>query len=172
MIHERCEDIFCATNQILQIQRMSENNKSATQNADVAFQLRAISQQLELLSRTYKDLKDEVNSIKQQNSGADRRGNTVRMAVRNVRSDFEKFIDENADASEEDYDFTNKPMILLVYKEAYFNINDLDHIVPSVAISLLQEFDDVFPNDTPSGLPPLRGIKHQIDFVPGASIPN
>ena len=33
--------------------------------------------------------------------------------------------------------FTNKPMILLVYKEAYFNTNDLDHIVPSVAISLL-----------------------------------
>jgi hypothetical protein len=63
-------------------------------------------------------------------------------------------------------------MILLVYKEAYFNTNDLDHIVPSVAISLLQEFDDVFPNDTPSGLPPLRGIEHQIDFVPGASIPN
>ena len=32
--------------------------------------------------------------------------------------------------------FTNKPMILLVYKEAYFNTNDLDHIMPSVAISL------------------------------------
>jgi len=68
--------------------------------------------------------------------------------------------------------FTNKPMILLVYKEAYFNTNDLDHIVPSVAIALLQEFDDVFPDDTPSGLPPLRGIKHRIDFVPEASIPN
>jgi hypothetical protein len=63
--------------------------------------------------------------------------------------------------------FTNKPMILLVYKEAYFNTNDLDHIVPSVAISLLQEFDDVFPDDTLSGLPPLRGIEHQIDFVLG-----
>jgi hypothetical protein len=36
----RCEDIF--TNQILQIQRMSENNILATQNADVAFQLQAI----------------------------------------------------------------------------------------------------------------------------------
>jgi hypothetical protein len=46
--------------------------------------------------------------------------------------------------------FTNKPMNLLVYKEAYFNTNDLDHIVPSVAIALLQEFDDVFPDDTPS----------------------
>ena len=86
---------------------MSENNESATQNIDVAFQLRSIGQQLELLSRTYKDLKDEVNSIKQQNSGADRRGNTVRMAARNVRSDFEEFIDENADEGEDDYDFAS-----------------------------------------------------------------
>jgi hypothetical protein len=30
--------------------------------------------------------------------------------------------------------FTNKPMILLVYKEAYFNTNDLDHVVPNIAI--------------------------------------
>jgi len=44
--------------------------------------------------------------------------------------------------------------------------------VPSVAISLLQEFDDVFPDDTHSGLPPLRGIEHQIDFIPEASIAN
>jgi hypothetical protein len=63
--HERCEDIFCSTNQILQIQRMFENNKLMTQNANVAFQLQAIGQQLEFLSRTYKNIKDEVNSIKQ-----------------------------------------------------------------------------------------------------------
>ena len=69
--------------------------------------MRAIGQQLELLSRTYKDLKDEVNSIKQQNSGADRRGNTVCMAVRNVRSNFEEFVDENTDAGEDDYDFAS-----------------------------------------------------------------
>jgi hypothetical protein len=43
--------------------------------------------------------------------------------------------------------FTNKPMILLVYKEAYFNTNDLDSAIPSVAVSLMQEFDDVFPED-------------------------
>jgi seryl-tRNA synthetase len=86
---------------------MSENNKSATQNADIAFQLRAIGRQLELLFRTYKDLKNKVNSIKQQNSGADRRGNMVRMAVQNVRYDFEEFVDENVDTGEDDYDFAS-----------------------------------------------------------------
>jgi hypothetical protein len=30
----------------------------------------------------------------------------------------------------------------------------------------------VFPNDVPSGLPHIRGIEYQIDFVPSASIPN
>ena len=46
-------------------------------------------------------------------------------------------------------------MILLVYKEAYFNTNDLDFVIPSVAVSLMQEFDDVFSEDIPNGLPLL-----------------
>ena len=62
-----------------------------------------MGQQLELLSRTFKDLKDEVNSIKQQHNGAYRRGNTVRTVVRNNKSDFEEYVDENAD----DYDFVS-----------------------------------------------------------------
>uniref|UniRef100_A0A2N9IDV6 CCHC-type domain-containing protein n=1 Tax=Fagus sylvatica TaxID=28930 RepID=A0A2N9IDV6_FAGSY len=35
-----------------------------------------------------------------------------------------------------------------------------------------KEYEDVFPNDVPSGLPPIRGIEYQIDFVSGATIPN
>jgi hypothetical protein len=56
--------------------------------------------------------------------------------------------------------------------EAYFNSNNLDSGIPSVAVSLLQEFDDIFFEDIPSEIPPLKGIKHQIDLVPEASIPN
>jgi hypothetical protein len=65
--------------------------------------------------------------------------------------------------------YTNQPIFVLLYKEACFNTNELD---ASIVVSLLQEYEDVFPNDVPSGLPPIRGIEHQIDFVPGATIPN
>ena len=41
-----------------------------------------------------------------------------------------------------------------------------------MAVSLLQEFEDVFLEEMPNELPPIRGIEHQIDFVPGATIPN
>jgi len=37
---------------------------------------------------------------------------------------------------------------------------------------LLKEYDDVFPQDIPHGLPPQRGIEHSIDLIPGASLPN
>ena len=66
----------------------------------------------------------------------------------------------------------NRPMILFLYKEVYLSISDLDSTLPSVAISLLQEFEDVFPEEMPQGLPPIRGIEHQIDLIPGAPIPN
>ena len=52
------------------------------------------------------------------------------------------------------------------------NTNDNHISFPSVVGSLLQEFGDVFPEEIPPGLPPLRGIEHQIDLVPGATIPN
>ncbi|XP_071933757.1 uncharacterized protein [Coffea arabica] len=35
-----------------------------------------------------------------------------------------------------------------------------------------KEYHDVFPENIPNGLPPLRGIEHQIDFIPEASLPN
>ena len=68
--------------------------------------------------------------------------------------------------------FAKKPMLLFVYKEALMSLTDLPPVLPSEVISLLQDYEDVFPGDNPVGLPPIRGIEHQIDFVPGASLPN
>ena len=66
----------------------------------------------------------------------------------------------------------DQPMILLVFKESYLNIDETNQSLPSMDVSLLQEFDDVFAEEVPSGLPPIRGIEHLIDFVHGAVIPN
>nr|KYP53933.1 Transposon Ty3-G Gag-Pol polyprotein [Cajanus cajan] len=38
--------------------------------------------------------------------------------------------------------------------------------------TLLKDFDNLIPQELPSGLPLLRGIDHQIDLIPGASLPN
>ena len=43
---------------------------------------------------------------------------------------------------------------------------------PQCFDTFLKEFEDVFPQDNPHGLPPLRGIEHQIDLILGASLPN
>jgi hypothetical protein len=54
--------------------------------------------------------------------------------------------------------YANQPIFVLLYKKACFNTNELDESLPSVVVSLLQEYEDVFPNDVPSGSPPIRCI--------------
>jgi hypothetical protein len=60
----------------------------------------------------------------------------------------------------------------LVCKDALFSIDDIASTLLASVTNLLQQFRDVFPSELPPGLPPIHGIEHQIDLIPGASLPN
>ncbi|XP_071676938.1 uncharacterized protein [Lolium perenne] len=60
----------------------------------------------------------------------------------------------------------------IICKEVLFSFEDMPPSLPTAVANLLQEFIDVFPQDVPPGLPPICGIEHQIDLIPGASLPN
>ena len=53
-----------------------------------------------------------------------------------------------------------------------FSMDDISSTLPPSVTNLLQEYSDVFPTEIPPGLPPIRGIEHQIDLIPGVSLPN
>ncbi|XP_028552490.1 uncharacterized protein LOC114580129 [Dendrobium catenatum] len=44
--------------------------------------------------------------------------------------------------------------------------------IPKSIDLLLQQFSDIAPPKLPSGLPPMRAIQHQIEFLLGSSLPN
>ena len=44
--------------------------------------------------------------------------------------------------------------------------------IPLEVLDLLSEFGDIISDNVPEGLPPVRQINHQIDLLPGASLPN
>src|ERR1041384_1575049 len=71
-----------------------------------------------------------------------------------------------------DLDVSQSVCFVFVCKDALFSFEELPPSLPPVVTNLLQEFIDVFPQDVPPGLPPIRGIEHQIDLIPGASLPN
>ncbi|XP_074291087.1 uncharacterized protein LOC141617848 [Silene latifolia] len=47
-----------------------------------------------------------------------------------------------------------------------------DVVINGQVEGLVKEFEDVLLEDLPPGLPPSRGIEHQIDLIPGASLLN
>ncbi|XP_076902401.1 uncharacterized protein LOC143557144 [Bidens hawaiensis] len=44
--------------------------------------------------------------------------------------------------------------------------------IPEAVIPLHEEFSDVFPDELPDGLPPLRDTQHHIDLEPSSQLPN
>jgi hypothetical protein len=60
----------------------------------------------------------------------------------------------------------------LVCMQVLFSLKNITTPLPRAITNLLQEFKDVFTAEIPPGLPPLRGIKYQIDLILGTSLPN
>ncbi|KAL0640921.1 hypothetical protein Bca4012_103723 [Brassica carinata] len=62
-------------------------------------------------------------------------------------------------------------VLLMIFKEGCFAGFEAPDCPAEMQV-LMDRYKDVFPEEIPAGLPPLRGIEHQIDFVPGAPLPN
>ena len=78
-----------------------------------------------------------------------------------TKSDFDEVHDDNL------------PCYALVCSHVLFSLDDAPSLdIPPAVTKLLQYYADVFPKELPPGLPPIRGIEHQIDLIPGAQLPN
>jgi hypothetical protein len=67
---------------------------------------------------------------------------------------------------------SNSVSYALICKDALISLHDLQQLLPPIVADILQDYVDVFPCEVPAGLPPLRGIEHQIDLILGASLLN
>jgi hypothetical protein len=64
------------------------------------------------------------------------------------------------------------PFHALVCRQVLFSLDNITTPLPRAITNFLKEFKDIFPTEIPPGLPPLRGIEHQIDLISGATLPN
>ena len=71
---------------------------------------------------------------------------------------------QQVEKAEVNYVVVCKPIIVIVKT----NVTDL----PEEIQEMLSEFNDIMVDDLPNRLPPRRDISHQIDFIPGARLPN
>lgn len=60
----------------------------------------------------------------------------------------------------------------LMFALIIHEVNKLESTIPDLVRPLIIEFQDVFPDEIPPGLPMMREIQHCIDFLPCSSIPN
>ncbi|GMG18395.1 unnamed protein product [Phytophthora fragariaefolia] len=56
-------------------------------------------------------------------------------------------------------------------KKERFDERSWDSLKSSPVYEVLRDYKDVLPDDIPSELPHDKGVQHEIDLVPGRSIP-
>ena len=61
------------------------------------------------------------------------------------------------------------PIFVVMARET---IEETSHTHLEEVAPILQEFQDVFPEDLPEDLPPMRDIQHAIDLILGSTLPN
>ena len=100
-------------------------------------------------------MKKRVNKRKCEKESEQKKEGDKKKVTKNLREN-ERKTNFYAKASEVKIAlFLNKPMIVLLYKETLFNTNQLDPSLPSSIVSLLQGFEDVFPEEILKGLPSI-----------------
>jgi hypothetical protein len=60
-------------------------------------------------------------------------------------------------------------MVLLVVSR---DVKQEDNIIPTEFSTMLEEFQDIMPDEVPNQLPPMREVQHAIDMIPGSTLPN
>jgi len=60
-------------------------------------------------------------------------------------------------------------MLLFVVRR---EVNQNDGKVPKELTTIIKKFQDIMPDEMPHQLPPMRGVQHAVDLIPGLSLPN
>lgn len=100
--------------------------------------------------------------------------NNIRIVLLPVREQVPKAVQEKGASTlltrsrfEEEMRDTGIAYLLISQEQGRYDME-----IPEIIQKLIKEFQDVFPEEMPAGLPPLRDIQHQIELTPGASLPN
>lgn len=125
----------------------------------IARECKLREEQLSIQEKERKEKKNESEQKKEKNKKEDKEEKNRKVSAFAKKKEVESAL------------MAREQLLVLMYKDVYFT-NDLNSSLPCEIVSLLQEFVDVFPEEIPDGLPLLRGIDHQIDCIPGASLPN
>ncbi|XP_038973206.1 uncharacterized protein LOC120105113 [Phoenix dactylifera] len=116
-------------------------------------------EQLSIQEKERKDKKNESQQTKEKNKSESKEEKKKRVSAFASKREVESAL------------LAKEQLLVFIQKDVYFT-NELNFSLPSMVAFLLQEFGDIFPEEIPHGLPPTRGIEHQIDLIPGSSIPN